>query len=147
MRSPYSPNCTINPRFGSAIGLFLLTNPTLSLTLQPYLHIRYPQTTLALLLMPCTQCTNTFACGLDSNAVWMKAVLEGRMAASSAKGRSSRGIWVCVMCGIGRRSTKPRMMDRTCVIPRLASSCGFSGRPRSDMYNLGTVSEYVEEVG
>ena len=77
----------------------------------------------------------------------MKAVDEGKCAASSAKGLSSMGI--CARrIGLGMRVwvvcvgmlTKPGIAENTCVMPREARSVGFSASARSERYRWGIIS-------
>lgn len=108
--------------------------------------MRNAQTTLALRLMPCTQCTSTRARG-SCNASVMNAVTLGRCSASSANGLSLRGI--CKRArgiGVGGSETVPRMAETMCVMPRWRSTEGFSAVARSARYTRGTTSVGGMEV-
>ena len=131
IRSAYSCSWETNPEFGSATFRRALTNCTACRGVSPRVAMRNAATILVLLLMPSTQWTSTRAEG-SARASRRNWVLVGRCAASSANGRSSTGICVCVSERVGGRATKPGIAERTWVIPRAERAARFSAVARSD---------------
>ena len=134
---PYSCNCWMNPKLGSATLRLLLMYWIASWGLQLYMAIKNAATTLVLRLIPSTQCTRTRELGSRDRASRIQVVVVGRWAASSANGKSST--FICNRAGwTGRRETGgwcifSGRVERTWVILYWVRQTGLSANERSEI--------------